>query len=686
MTEYAYICGSMWGAYTADFLHIISIVKFEVKYMKKAPLLVRQKALVVMIIFNAMFCLYLGRVLYIQIVLGDDLRARAFEQQTRDRQIRPNRGGIYDRNMVNLATTETVASISVIYSQMQDIPATARILAEILELDEAETLERISKRVALTRVAQKVDLDIAGRLRLMDIPGVVIDEDIRRIYPFGSLASHIIGFVGRDNQGIIGLEARYDQYLMGSPGRILTQTDVRGREFEGGQQFREPPTDGYNLVLTLDAVMQAYAEQTIELLVEQKQARRGVIILMNPMNGQIYALANKPDFDLNEPFTIQDPELAAVWDTLNQEQQTTALNQMWRNFAINDTYEPGSTFKIVTSAAGLAEGLITLETPFSCSGSLTVGGRQIKCWRSPRSHGGQTFAQGVQNSCNPVFMIIGEKLGAELFHDYLMRFGFHEKTGIDLPGEAVGIMYSAEKMGPVELATMAFGQSLTITPLQLVRAAAVTINGGYQVTPHVGLRLLDDNGHVVQEFAPPLGEQILPTEVSDTMRFVLESVVSEGTGRRTYIPGFRVGGKTATSQKLPRGSGKYISSIMAFAPADAPRVVALVLIDEPQGAYYGGQVTGPVMQVLLENVLPYLGVTPVYNEAEQQEEGTLPTVVPDVRGESRQDALRMLREANLGYLFTGPGEGNVILHQFPIPGELINQGEKVLLQVGAGPG
>jgi len=676
----------MWGAYTADFLHIISIVKFEVKYMKKAPLLVRQKALVVMIIFNAMFCLYLGRVLYIQIVLGDDLRARAFEQQTRDRQIRPNRGGIYDRNMVNLATTETVASISVIYSQMQDIPATARILAEILELDEAETLERISKRVALTRVAQKVDLDIAGRLRLMDIPGVVIDEDIRRIYPFGSLASHIIGFVGRDNQGIIGLEARYDQYLMGSPGRILTQTDVRGREFEGGQQFREPPTDGYNLVLTLDAVMQAYAEQTIELLVEQKQARRGVIILMNPMNGQIYALANKPDFDLNEPFTIQDPELAAVWDTLNQEQQTTALNQMWRNFAINDTYEPGSTFKIVTSAAGLAEGLITLETPFSCSGSLTVGGRQIKCWRSPRSHGGQTFAQGVQNSCNPVFMIIGEKLGAELFHDYLMRFGFHEKTGIDLPGEAVGIMYSAEKMGPVELATMAFGQSLTITPLQLVRAAAVTINGGYQVTPHVGLRLLDDNGHVVQEFAPPLGEQILPTEVSDTMRFVLESVVSEGTGRRTYIPGFRVGGKTATSQKLPRGSGKYISSIMAFAPADAPRVVALVLIDEPQGAYYGGQVTGPVMQVLLENVLPYLGVTPVYNEAEQQEEGTLPTVVPDVRGESRQDALRMLREANLGYLFTGPGEGNVILHQFPIPGELINQGEKVLLQVGAGPG
>jgi len=400
---------------------------------------------------------------------------------------------------------------------------------------------------------------------------------------------------------------------------------------------------------------------------------------MNPMNGQIYALANKPDFDLNAPFTIQNPELAAIWDTLSQADQTNALNQMWRNFAINDTYEPGSTFKIVTSAAGLAEGLVTLDSRFSCSGSVTVGGRQIKCWRSPRSHGAQTFIEGVQNSCNPVFMAIGEQLGAELFYEYLLRFGFHEKTGIDLPGEAVGIMYKPEKTGPVELATMAFGQSLTITPLQLVRAAAATINGGYLVTPHVGMRLLDSQGHIAQEFAPIQGEQILPTEVSDTMRFVLESVVSVGTGRRTYIPGFRVGGKTATSQKLPRGSGKYISSIMAFAPADEPRVVALVLVDEPQGTYYGGQVTGPIMQVLLENVLPYLGVKPMYSEAEIAVAGTVPVAVPDVRGENKQDALRMLREANLGHLITG--EGDTIAYQFPIPGELVNQGEKILLRV-----
>ena len=645
----------------------------------KTPLGIRKKAFTVLVAFQCILLIFAIRVLYIQLIHGDNLQALAFEQQTRDRLIRPNRGSIYDRNMISFATTETVASISVIYAQMRDIPATARVLAQTLDLDEAEVLEKISKRVALTRVAQKVDKEIADKLRMLDIPGVVIDEDIRRVYPFGSLGSHIIGFVGRDNQGIIGLEAKYDTYLMGQPGRILTETDVTGREIADGRQLREPPIDGYDLVLTIDAVLQAYAEQTIELLVQQKNAKRGVIILMNPMNGQIYALANKPDFDLNDPFTIQDPELDAIWESLTQDERGNALNQMWRNFAINDTYEPGSTFKIVTSAAGLAEGLVTLDTPFSCSGSVTVGGRQIKCWRSPRSHGGQTFSQGVQNSCNPVFMAIGEKLGADLFYEYLLRFGFHEKTGIDLPGEAVGIMYKPDKTGPVELATMSFGQSLTITPLQLVRAAAATINGGYLVTPHVGMRLLNNQGYIAREFMPPIGEQILPTEVSDTMRFVLESVVSAGTGRRTYIPGFRVGGKTATSQKLPRGSGKYISSIMAFAPADEPRVVALVLVDEPQGAYYGGQVTGPIMQVLLENVLPYLGVKPIYNEIELAEPGTAPVTVPDLRGETKQDALRMLREANLGHMITG--EGDIIGHQFPIPGELVNQGEKILLQV-----
>ena len=575
--------------------------------MSKTSLHIRRKSFRVMLVLQAVLLLFVVRIFYIQAARGADLQALAFEQQTRDRLIRPNRGAIFDRNMVGLAVTESVAGVSVIYAQMRDIEMTARLLAQELELDEAELYEKISRRVALVRVAQQVDLVVADRIRALDLPGVVVDEDIRRVYPFGTLASQVIGFVGRDNQGIIGLEARYDSYLAGSAGRILTETDVAGRRLEYSRQYRIPPTDGHDLVLTIDAVLQAYAEQAIGMLVEQKNALRGVIILMNPMNGQIYALANKPDFDLNEPFTINNPEMAAIWDSFTQEQQMTQLNRMWRNFAINDTYEPGSTFKIVTSAAGLAEGVVTLDTRFSCGGSMTVGGRQIKCWRSPRSHGSQSFLQGVQNSCNPVFMTIGEQLGAELFHHYLMLFGFDEKTGIDLPGEAVGIMYGPDRMGPVELATMAFGQSLTITPMQLVTAAATVINGGYRVTPHIGMRLIDANGAVVQEFAPPLGPQILPTEVSDSMRFVLETVVSEGTGQRTYIAGYRVGAKTATSQKLPRGSGRYISSIMAFAPADAPAVVALVLVDEPQGAYYGGQVTGQLCRFFWRQFCPILG-------------------------------------------------------------------------------
>jgi len=630
-----------------------------------------------MILFQVVLSLYFVRVLYIQVVRGEELQAMAFEQQTRDRLIRPNRGSIYDRNMVGLAVTETVSGVSVIYAQMKDIQATAHALARELEMEEAAVYEKISRRVALVRVAQQVETEIADRIRALNLPGVVVDEDIRRVYPFGSLASQVIGFVGRDNQGIIGLEAKYDAFLMGTAGRILTETDVAGRHLDGSRQYRIPPVDGLNLVLTLDAVLQSYAEQAIQLLVQQKDAARGVIILMNPMNGQIYALANKPDFDLNDPFTIQCPDLAAIWHTFSNEQQMNELNRMWRNFAINDTYEPGSTFKIVTSAAGLAEGFVTLDSRFSCGGSVTVGGRQIKCWRSPRSHGAQTFVQGVQNSCNPVFMAIGEQLGAELFHDYLMRFGFNEKTGIDLPGEAVGIMYAADKMGPVELATMSFGQSLTITPLQLVSSAATVVNGGYRITPHIGMRLINQDGFVVQEFAPPRGEQIIPTDVSDSMRFVLESVVSVGTGQRTYIPGYRVGAKTATSQKLPRGSGKYISSIMAFAPADAPAVVALVLVDEPKGAYYGGQVTGPIMQLLLENVLPYLGVTPLYvTEAEQ--EGA-PVTVPDIRGLPKNEALNILKEANLIHDITGSGEH--VLEQFPIPGEIVNRGGRILLRV-----
>ena len=646
---------------------------------QKPSITLKRKIVFVMLAVQLIFILLAVRILYIQAVQGEYLQARAYEQQTRDRLIAPQRGAIYDRNMVGLAVTETVASVSVVRAQVQDPEGVARVLSEKLELDYDEVLGKVNTRVALMRIKQKVDIETANSIRGLNLPGVMVDEDILRVYPFGRLAAQIIGFVGRDNQGIIGLESKYEQHLAGSPGRILSETDVAGREVRGGRQYRVPPTAGHSLVTTMDVALQQYAEQTIARAVAAKGALRGVIILMNPQTGEIYALANEPSFDLNAPFTIQNPELAAVWGDLTNQQRMNALNQMWRNFAINDTYEPGSTFKIVTSAAGLEEQVITTASTFHCGGSMIVGGRSIRCWRSPRAHGALNFAQGMQHSCNPVFMSIGEKLGAEVFHEYLMRFGFHEKTGIDLPGEAVGIMYPAEKIGPVELATMAFGQSLTITPLQLLRAGSAIINGGFQITPHVGAKLIDENGNIVEEFRHERGEQIISTETSETMKFLLESVVYEGTGRRTYIPGFRVGGKTATSQKLPRGSGRYIASFMTFAPAENPQVIALVLIDEPKGAYYGGQVAGPVMLEFLENVLPHMNIEPKFNEEEMAMDGVPPVLLPDLRGMEMQEVTRTLRDLSLGFHITG--DGNTIVEQFPMPGDLVNQGQNVLLQV-----
>ena len=647
----------------------------------KASFAQKRKMLFVMFAMMAAMGLLSVRVLYIQAVKGPALQARAYEQQTRDRLIPPRRGAILDRNMVGLAVTESAAAVSVIPSQIQDAEAVARVLSQRLDMDYDEVRGKIRQRVALVRIRTHVDKALAEEIRALRLPGVVIDEDIRRVYPYGSLAAQVIGFVGRDNQGIIGLEVKYDAHLHGAPGRILTETDVRGREVPGGRQYRLAPVPGHNLVTSLDVRLQQYAEQTIARIVHEKNAQRGVIILMDPQNGEILALANTPDFDLNAPFQIQNPDLAAVWATLSAEERSHALNQQWRNFAINDTYEPGSTFKIVTAAAGLEEGLITTETAFHCGGGTTVGGRLIRCWRYPRAHGSLNFTEGVLHSCNPVFMAVGEKLGAELFHDYLLRFGLHQRTGVDLPGEAVGIMYPAEKIGPVELATMAFGQSLTITPLQLVRAGAVTINGGYLVTPHVGLRIVDDDGQLVEDLTAARGDpaSAISPETSATMKFLLESVVYEGTGRRTYIPGFRVGGKTATSQKLPRGSGRYISSFMAFAPADAPRVIALVLIDEPKGAYYGGQVAGPVMKALLENTLPYLGVVPQYNPQEQAEDGVVPVAVPELRGMTRQQAQTALTDINLGFIATG--QGNTVASHFPLPGDAVNQGQHILLHM-----
>lgn len=549
----------------------------------------KKKIIFYIAFFQMAFFILICRVFFIQSIKADEYQKMAYEQQTRDRLISPKRGEIVDRNNNPIATNESVYSISVINSQIEEPEKVASILSEKLELKYEDVLKKVNKKVALERIKTKVDKETADLIRNLNLVGVMIDEDIKRIYPNENMASQVIGFVGKDNQGIIGLEAKYDEYLKGKQGKILTETDSRGIELKNGTQERVAPTNGYTLVTSIDINIQKYAEQTLEKVVEAKGAKRGSIILMNPQNGEIYAMANKPDFNLNEPFTINNEDLKSNWANMSQKDRNNALNQMWRNFSINDTYEPGSTFKVMTSAMGLNEKLITPETSFNCGGGKTVGGRYIKCWRSPRSHGSQTFVQGVQNSCNPVFMEVGEKLGADKFYEYMQIFGFNEKTGVDLPGEAVGIMHKKENVGPVELATMSFGQSFQITPLQLLRAISSVINGGELITPHFGTKIVDENGNIIEELNYKKGRKTISKETSEQMKWILEIVVSEGTGNKTYIPGFRIGGKTATSEKLPRRSGKYIASFCAFSPAENPQVIALVLVDEPQGVYYGGQ-------------------------------------------------------------------------------------------------
>ena len=644
--------------------------------MEKPNLGAKKRLLIFLFCSMFGYLLLVGRVTFIEFFRAEKWQEMAYEQQTRDRLITPKRGAILDRNGEGIALTETVNAVSVIPVQVKEKEKTARFLAEELELAYEEVLEKVCQKAALVRIQTKVDTETAAKIREAGYEGVKVDEDVRRVYPYSELAAHVVGFVGKDNQGIIGLEAKYDSLLEGEQGKILTLTDSRGNEVSSEQE-RIPPVDGKNLVTTIDVVMQQYAEQTIRKAVETKSAKKGLIILLNPQNGEIYAMANYPTFDLNEPFAINDGELAEIWDSFSQEEQNDYLNQMWRNAAINDTYEPGSTFKIVTSSAGLEEGAVTEESSFYCRGFHVAGDRQIKCWRYPRTHGAENFVQGVQNSCNPVFMEIGERLGAETFLEYMQKFGFAEKTGVDLAGEATGIIHKLENIGPVELATMSFGQSFQITPLQLLRAAAAIVNGGNLITPHFAKGIADENGKLMEVFQYVEGEQVISRETSETMKTILESVVAEGTGSKAYLSGYRIGGKTATSEKLPRRSGKYIASFMAFAPAEDPQVMALVLIDEPQGVYYGGTVAGPVMQELLQNILPYLGIEPKYSEKEAEAAADLQTTVPDLTGMTVGEAKNELFKAGLSAEIEQ--EGELVERQMPPVGETVNKGEKILL-------
>lgn len=558
----------------------------------------------VMIVFVAVFFIMMfliGRLVYLMIFCSEYYGNKAENLHERERDIKAARGKLLDANGTVLATNKSVCTISVIHNQIEEPEKVIEMLVRELGIPEETARKRVEKVSSIERVKTNVAKETGDAIRAYGLSGVKVDEDYKRYYPYGTLASKVLGFTGADNQGILGLEVKYDEYLQGTNGKILTLTDARGIEIENAGESRLEPVNGYDLCLSLDRNIQMYCEQAAKKVCTKKSADSVSVIVMSPQNGELMAMVNYPEFDLNDPFTLAGD----TRETVSAEEKQNLLNKMWRNQCISDTYEPGSTFKIITAAAALEEGVVKLDDAFFCPGYKIVEDRRIRCARTT-GHGAETFETGIMNSCNPVFMELGERLGAENFAGYFKQFGLLSKTNIDLPGEAGTIMHKTENIGPVELATISFGQSFQITPIQLVTTVSSIINGGTRVTPHFGVSVQDADGNTVKTFSYETHENICTAETSETMRYLLEKVVSEGTGKNAKIEGFSIGGKTATSQTLPRSDHKYISSFLGFAPADNPQVLVLVVINNPQGIYYGGTIAAPVAKEIFENILPYL--------------------------------------------------------------------------------
>ncbi|MCI8314125.1 MAG: peptidoglycan glycosyltransferase [Lachnospiraceae bacterium] len=565
---------------------------------------VQKKKTFVLCVVSVVVLLLLGvRVGYLMLMRSDYYIARATDLHERERDIKAARGRIIDATGTVLADNKTVCTISVIHSQIQEPEQVIDMLCRELGLSEEYVRKRVEKYSARERIKSNVEKEIGDRIRNYDMAGVKVDEDYKRYYPYDDLASKVLGFTGGDNQGIIGLEVVYEKYLTGKKGQILTLTDARGIELDGMGERRKEPVAGKDLYISLDVNIQKYATQLAKQAYETKQAAGVSIIVMNVNNGEILAMVDVPEFHLNEPYTLI--EEFQVQQETTEESTQDLLNKMWRNGCINDTYEPGSTFKIITAAAGLESGAVRLEDNFSCPGFIVVDDRKIRCHKVA-GHGAEDFTHAVMNSCNPVFIAVGLRIGVERYYEYFTKFGLKQKTGIDLPGEAGTIMHQLDKIGNVELATISFGQSFQITPVRLMTTVAGLINGGNLVTPHFGVKAVNADGTSVDEFAYPISEGIVSADTTEKVKYVLEQVVENGGGRNGYVEGFRIGGKTATSQTLPRGSGRYIASFLGFAPADNPKVMALAIIDTPQGTYYGGQIAAPVVRQLFENILPYL--------------------------------------------------------------------------------
>lgn len=558
----------------------------------------------ILVVFTCAFLILtglIGRLVYLMVFDAEYYQKRAEDLHKRERKIKAARGEIVDRNGVVLATNKTVCTISVIHSQIKEPERVTEILAKELEMDQAEVRKRVEKVSSMEKVKTNVEKEVGDKIREYNLDGVKVDEDYKRYYPYDSLASKVLGFTGGDNQGIIGLEVKYEETLKGSNGTILTTTDARGIELDAVAEGRIEPVAGKTLEISMDYNIQKYCEQAAEKVMREKQADGVSILLMNPQNGEILSMVNVPEFNLNDPFELNTGE------ELEGEKLQDALNAMWRNRCINDTYEPGSTFKIITSAACLEEGVVTPEDTFSCPGYRMVEDRRIRCHKVG-GHGSETFVQGIQNSCNPVFIDIGLRLGAERFYDYFQQFGLLDLTGIDLPGEAGTIMHQVENIGLVELATISFGQSFQVTPVQMAVTVSSIINGGRRVTPHFGKAVLDREGNVLEALSYEERSGVVSEKTSKTMQTLLEGVVANGSGKNAYIEGYSIGGKTATSQTLPRSANKYISSFIGFAPAEDPQVLGMVVIHNPQGIYYGGTIAAPVLRSIFDNVLPYLGI------------------------------------------------------------------------------
>lgn len=586
----------------------------------------RKKIMIIFFLCTAVLLFLFGRLVYLMIWRADHYAELAANLHERERSIKAARGRILDSNGTVIADNKTVCTISVIHNQIEDSERVIQVLCEELGLSEEYVTKRVEKYTSIERIKSNVDKETGDRIRGYDLAGVKVDEDYKRYYPYGELASKVMGFTGGDNQGIIGLEVIYENYLKGESGTILTVTDARGIEVAEAGERRLEPVNGYDLHTSLDMNIQSYATQLAKQAMATKEADSVSILVMNPQTGEILAMVDIPEFDLNSPFElpegveerlsteegISEEEKLSTEAGISEEEKQNLLNGIWRNSCINDTYEPGSTFKIITAAAGLEEGVVTTSDTFSCPGFIIVDDRKIRCHKVG-GHGSQDFVHGTMNSCNPVFITVGLRLGVDNFYNYFQQFGLLQKTGIDLPGEAGTIMHKPENMGNVELATVAFGQSFQITPIQLLTTASAIINGGNRITPHFGVKVTDRSGNLIEQLTYPVTEGIVSEETSETMRTILEMVVSEGTGKNGKVEGFSIGGKTATSQTLPRGSGRYIASYIGFAPAEDPQVIVLAIVNNPQGVYYGGQVAAPIVRQLFENILPYLGIMN-YNE------------------------------------------------------------------------